>query len=271
MPGLKLFPEDELTWQQSPCSSCPETFCCKNLPLCKIDFNKKKDFEKALFILGFKGMWAGLRENGDWFLFLHKTCTFLESDSAKCCLYGTKLRPKICLDFPAEGCWYKKAFRIDQSDLFIKFNRQRLVRFAEMIRYDHDDKIYRVPDWDVLISELGPIPFYTERFTSPEGDPTGTSDFLIFPPLELERRMGRDLLRFRLGFSGIACFFYSGGWLFTLPAVPLEDGQNNLLQKVREGYADDIIKDLDPQARSFINKGSSTVITLAQLAEINTR
>lgn len=279
MPDIKRYPEEDAAWFTSPCSSCRESYCCKNLPLCKIDFTTREDFHRAGIILSTKGMWAGLRDNGDWFLFLRQDCTFLDTESSKCSLYETKLRPKICIDFPAEGCWYKRAFQKDQSNLLIKFNRERLEKLAGLIQYDASDAIYRVPGWGVLISEIGSVPFEVEEYGSPVRAGSEKPAYLIFPPLEMERKMSRDLLRFRLGFKGIACFFHSDGWLFTLPAVPacgVSTGvgkdragvEKPLIERLREGYSDTIIKDLHPNAREFLNTQRPVIINLAQLAEI---
>ncbi len=253
---------DAPDWVSSPCSTC-DTYCCSFLPLCELRVETRKDMLLLAELCWFEGMVPTLKDNGEWKLFYHATCAHLHQPSGMCIIHNTPEQSDICRDYPAERCWYRKAFAETETLHLIRFNTARMERLIAMTVFDEHDEIAEVPSWTDIMRELREIPL------SPPSLPAtaermkrhaDSEELLLFPPGKPSRPEHLDLLRFRLGFPGTLLLTSYTLWCFALPALIRSDApavaREGMIARVNRGVYDAVIVGIGEHERYLQRTGS---------------
>ena len=210
-------------WQDSPCSICSDTPCCRNLPLTTLRLNSRSDFINLLLSSCYDGLYPALKESGEWIIYLGRQCRF-QNASGMCSIHKESHQSFVCKDYDAHSCWYTEAFRKDRYTTMIPFNTERLIWFEK--KYDLVSKRFEVsPSWDDLCAEAAVSFSKNDRGASGTFSPwmdrtlsfkKGRSEqFLFFPPYKPpESRSHLELLSFRLGFPGVSLAVSDSCWSF---------------------------------------------------------
>jgi len=229
---LRAAANEDAAWRASPCFSCMTSPCCTHVPLYRFRAETKQDIEYARRLLRHEMFEIGIYDSGWWMVYYLAPCRFLNLSNSKCLIHGTPHQPKVCRDYSPIRCWYKRVFTTTDSPDFIRLDQRRIERLARLVRFDNEDRLADVPEWEALLRELAPIPpadgarpgKIEPQGISPVPSPAGiigsmhTTQFL-FPLRTPTRAEDLDLLRFRLGFPGVAVGRSRGGWLLVISAV----------------------------------------------------
>ncbi len=116
------------------------------------------DLETARDLLSHDNIEIGIKDDGVWTVFYTRTCGFLDPQSSKCTIHGSERQPRICRDYSAHTCWYRHAFASTLSPQLIRLNAARLDWIRARVEFDESEEIVRVPDWELMMSELSAIP-----------------------------------------------------------------------------------------------------------------
>ena len=206
------------------------------------------DLETARDLLDHANIEIGIKEDGVWTVFFTRTCGFLDPQSSKCTIHGTERQPRICRDYSAHTCWYRHAFASTLSLQLIRLNAARLDWILAQVEFDETGEIARVPDWDLMLSELSAVPLgmsavpvrdqnelgaaVSERvpLTGSEQPPANlpqSTAILAFPPGRPAHLSHFDLIRFRLGFPGVSLGVTQNEWYFLVDAPPRRNGKTS--------------------------------------------
>ena len=231
-------------WDDSPCSNCPQTPCCRNLPLVSIVPDKQSDFITLILASAYDGIYPAMKKSGEWVIFLGRKCRFLNSSDGKCLIHKQAHQSMICKSYNAHECWYVKAYTSEENRKMIPFSTEMLVHLEQKcsllsrrfkVQFDWTELCdsfreygYKNPGTDVLsFHDNYDIP---KRLTFRK---SGSEDYLFFPPYtrpEYENHF--ELISFRLGFPGVFLAVSSTCW-----AYAVKTGMNSvLLNTVREAY-----------------------------------
>jgi hypothetical protein len=201
-------------WEQSPCKACAKAPCCRNLPLCETDPDTRADFDGLLFLLQFREIELGLKDDGTWIVLYRSTCRFLDTATNSCPIHETPEQPEICQRYSGKTCWYRQVFFTGQNRLLLRFDYERLAAWLELCEFGPDGVLDRAPSWERAESLLAALPFRafdpdTVRNGRLPGGPAGTSiqpgrlAKLCLPPGPPVLLKDWDFVRFRLGFPGL--------------------------------------------------------------------
>jgi len=204
-------------WDDSPCFSCPDTPCCRYLPLHSFFIRCREDWRTAENLLAVPGIRLGLKDNGSFLVYLHRSCRFLAKDR-RCRIHGTPEQSYICRDYNPRTCWYKRAFPGTATDLLILLDAPRLARLGPLIGWTGDGMLDRVPDWRILKREALQVPLTDGPSLFPGEGPPG----LLVPPGKPSKPEHFDLIRFRLGFPGVFLVVGEQNWA----SLILPEGQS---------------------------------------------
>jgi len=191
-----------MEWFDSPCYRCESAACCSHLPLFSFTIDDRRDWEKGASLLRFPDIRLGLRSDGEFRVYLGRTCAFLTGDR-RCLNHDTPRQSKICMGYSPHTCWYKRAFHSQNSDLLILLDSVRFAALEKGITWNEAGEVDRVADWEVLIELTAAHPLDIKPFRERERAGTDTPTALLMPPGKPEKREHWDLVRFRLGFPGV--------------------------------------------------------------------
>ena len=238
-------------WQESPCSRCAGSPCCRNLPLAPVRLNSQSDFINLLLISSYHGVYPALKQSGEWTIYLGRDCRFLDPGTGKCSIHKETHQSLICKTYDAHNCWYTDAFCSENYSTMVPFDTERMIWFEKrygLIKNRFETEI----DWEDLCSEAIRSPWVPDGSDSGIISPWSSNrlafkksrsdQFLFLPPYKLpETRSHFELLSFRLGFPGIALAITDTCWSFLVttridqtrldlirreyyPAIGYEDG-----------------------------------------------
>ncbi|KGE72648.1 hypothetical protein DC28_06230 [Spirochaeta lutea] len=275
-------------FSKSPCSSCGGAPCCRHLPLAELRVDTREDLERLAGLSAFQGILPALREDGNWWLFLRRDCRFLTSTTGMCSIHNTPEQPRICSTYSPYTCWYRRAFPslgtlprtpepgpIGANTTMIQFNPERLEWLIQAIGYSGPEQsIQKVPGWDDMIRIMEQIPLLpAPALEQPAALPTLPLDstgqnlppILVVPPGRPSNRRHLDLIRFRLGFPGMAFIGQGDSWAFCLP-LDLSAGISSqlgrkILTNLHSGYLDTAIEKLPALTRNLLYRPDLQVIT----------
>ena len=229
-------------WEDSPCSRCRDTPCCRNLPLAPLTLESRRDYVNLLLISCYEGLLPALKSTGEWSVYLRRDCRFLNRKDGRCGIHGTEQQSKICKSYDAHNCWYADAFDETCSASMIPFNSDRLIWLEKT--YDLISKKFALfPDWEELNTAVRQYDrSKSEPFTHIEDSldfrrlsfkKSREKNYLFLPPYERPRTDRHfELLSFRLSFPGVYLAVTDTVWAFLVDTAI----NPSLLNRVREEF-----------------------------------
>ncbi len=248
-------------WQDSPCSRCQGTPCCRNLPLAPGRLESQRDFINLTMASVYNGLFPAMKDSGEWTYYLSRSCSFLSSETGMCTIHKELHQSLICKTYDAHSCWYTDAFNSRRYTTMIPFNTERLIWLEK--RYDLiRSRFASSPDWETLCRDMqaegpgfeypvtGNLSHALQRKLTFKK--SRSSRYLLFPPYK--RPGGKnhfELLSFRLGFPGVSLALSDTTWAFLVetemdpakldlvrreyyPAIEHKDGNFSFDSIVRE-------------------------------------
>jgi Fe-S-cluster containining protein len=242
--------------RETPCMSCATSPCCVHVPLHTFQIRSLVDLDHALYMLNFDRILLGLSVTGDWSVYYRYPCRFLDRSNPGnylCSIHASALQPQICVHYNPYHCWYRRALTDDPGDQFMRIDRRRMERIAELLEFDDRRAIVSTPDWSRLVEIAASLPIEPDYGTPPEPEPVfeqwlaetalgvesrvpsrrrGYHDFadqctgcaayccksLVFPHGRPTTRRNLDYLQFALGFPGIEVGVSDGDWMLIVKA-----------------------------------------------------
>jgi len=240
LPGDLKIKQD--LWNESPCSLCSGTPCCRNLPLTPQTLNSQSDFINLILASCYNGIYPALKKSGEWTVYLGRSCSYLNNADGKCSIHSDPRQSLVCKSYDAHNCWYTDAFRADHYSTMIPFNTQMLVWYEK--RYELiKNRFEIIPDWDELCESAfefrSGLTFFEEDHFEPFSSKklsfrlSRSQEYLFFPPFQRpEMKSHFELISFRLGFPGTSLAVTDNLWAFMIKSS-LNISRLNL---VRESY-----------------------------------
>jgi Fe-S-cluster containining protein len=234
--------------QEYPCARC-QAPCCSYLPLHTFAVTTIRELDHALYLLNFPRIELGLSASGEWGVYYHYLCRFLDREEGRCLIYGDELRPSICAHYNPYSCWYKRVIGPNVHESFLRIDRRRMSALLEYLTFDEDHALVGVPSWSTMLSIFEKLPIVEDFDALDEDDPIfqqwlyeaaydtsvrslgepGFSyaslanpcsgcgayccQFLVFPQAAPTTRVNLDYLQFVLGFPGVEIGVSDGDWL----------------------------------------------------------
>jgi hypothetical protein len=210
-------------WDLSPCRTCSGSPCCFHLPLTSIRLETRTDFLNLALLSCYHHIRLGLKNSGEWHIYYHKDCRFLDPISSQCRIHGAETQSLICKTYNAHACWYRQAFDSDQNERLILFDLHRLLQREKKIEFLKTGYIHNTTEWDELVHFFSSLPMDTgETINKMKLDFKGNilafkknnpERFLFFPPFEKPKRDAHfELYTFRLGFPGVSLALSDNYW-----------------------------------------------------------
>jgi Fe-S-cluster containining protein len=227
-------------WDDSPCSHCPEIYCCENLPLAPLRLNNQGDFINLILTSSYNGIFPVLKETGEWNFYLKRDCQFLSKPGGQCQIHQSADQSLICKSYDAHTCWYVKAFNTERFTTMIRFDTEMIIWFERKYKlienaFDvdiHWDELcsaaydYRLNTIDLRPDAFIPLASFRLPFKKSKSD-----QYLFLPPYKRpENRNHFELLSFRLGFPGVSLAITDNCWAFIIKTV-LNMASLNLIRK----------------------------------------
>jgi Fe-S-cluster containining protein len=251
VPGHRLSLEEART---SPCQTCATSPCCTHVPLQTFQIHTLRDLDHAVYLLNFERIVLGLSSAGDWSVYYHHPCRFLDRTNPQnylCTLHDTAMQPRICVNYNPYSCWYKRALTPLPNPEFLVVDRGRMEIILDRLRFDEARNLVETPDWATLTAEWSRVPLAPpEGAGGPEEDevfdrwleetagglppeparPRAYGDFidpctgcgawccktLVFPHGRPSARKNLDYLQFVLGFPGLEVGVSDGDWVIVV-------------------------------------------------------
>lgn len=224
---------------ESPCATCSEAPCCTHLPLHTFTVTNLLELDHARYLLNFDGIVLGISAGGEWSVYYHRACRFLDLSTSGCTLHDTDDQPEICVHYNPYRCWYKRVLSVPAHPEFVRVDLTRMAWILERIEFDDDRTIIAVPGWEEMVATFATMPLATteaqplpadpvaEEWTAvvlgqrpptesgewthadpPVADPcTGCDAYccttLVFPQAAPTSYANLDYLKFCLGFPGV--------------------------------------------------------------------
>lgn len=217
-------------WQLSPCSSCTETPCCKNLPLSGLWLERQSDFIALLTSSCHEGFFPALKKSGEWVLYLSRNCGYLDRENGKCLIHKSQSQSLICKSYDAHRCWYIDAFSRDRYSTLIPFTTEMLIWFEKKYSLIENGFSF-APGWQELCESAfdyckgSPFPELRDNTSGGAFFSSHTLSFrksreekyLFLPPYKrAEHASHFELIAFRLGFPGVNLAVSDNVWAFVI-------------------------------------------------------
>lgn len=225
---------------ESGCEGCIAP-CCWNVKLLHFQASAWTDLEYVHFLSGFPEIEIAYRERGEFRFFYRRPCRFLDTETGRfdCTRHGTEDKPRICVDFDENGCWYRGALlgtpRVGVP--VVRLDQRRFHVLAKLFETDARGAITRFPEpleaWEaiqaqapnpapavavppVASADLGVEPTETTPYW-PRSSPCDSCTAPCCRALLFDRRppSGResiDFMRYQAGFDGLEIAVNSSGW-----------------------------------------------------------
>ncbi len=155
---------------ESPCISCKTSPCCTHLPLHTFQLTNLSELDHAIYALNFDKIELGLSASGEWSIYYHYPCRFLDRQKRSCTIHNKPEQPQICVHYNPYNCWYKRALTDNASTDFIRIDRKRLDFIVSNITFDDDRNIVKVPNWEVMLKAFAEMPIDSRTFSSQPPD-----------------------------------------------------------------------------------------------------
>ena len=214
---------------QSPCDHC-KVSCCSYLPLHDMTISTLVELDYLLYISNFENMELALVQGTTWRIHYRARCTRLLENN-RCQLHGTDAKPRVCRAYNSYKCFYKPMFEQEESDQFLRFNRERLEAFASMLQFDENRNIIAMPSMAEIRANLPPLVIHDSPIvpTVPNGNSTQSKTYkefakpcyncpswccsvLSFPLQGIFTVANLDYLWFCLGFPNVEIGIGAEGW-----------------------------------------------------------
>jgi len=214
-------------WPDSPCSSCFGSPCCGHLPLTHLSFRSRTDFLALAMLACFRNIILGQKETGEWTIYYHQNCMFLDTHFFRCTIHGLDTQSVICKSYDAHTCWYRPAFSDTRNRTLILFDLPRLLWLEKHTRFLRDGTVIGQPSRTRMIMAFNAMPLSTETRMAQKVPalrknllPFYRHDaqrFLFFPPFEKPTNaVHYELIRFRLGFPGVHLAVADNSWAYLI-------------------------------------------------------
>ncbi len=211
-------------WQESPCSACFNTPCCRNLPLAPLKLDRQSDFVNLILSSCYEGIFPALRKSGDWTVYLSRDCSFLDKSLGKCSIHKSPGQSLICKSYDAHKCWYVDAFNHEKYTTMIPFNTSMMIWLEKKFNFIQHGFDIRM-DWNELCessfnyksivsgqnaSDVFPWISRTLSFKKSREE-----KFIFLPPYKRpEHKNHFELLSFRLSFPGVYLAVADNCWAY---------------------------------------------------------
>ncbi|MBI9099675.1 MAG: hypothetical protein JEY91_14445 [Spirochaetaceae bacterium] len=228
-------------WVDTPCSQCPETYCCGNLPLTPLRLNRHSDFINLILSSCYNGVFPVLKKTGEWTFYLERDCRYLGKGEGLCTIHQESHQSVICKSYNAHTCWYVEAFSTERYTTMIRFNTEMIIWYEK--RYKLIEKNFNSEiDWNELCNraydyrqnmiDINPESFKPFTSNTLSFKKSRVNQLLFFPPYNRPaNRKHFELLSFRLGFPGIYLAISDSCWAFMVSTELNLSRFNNIRQE----------------------------------------
>lgn len=134
--------------EHDPCDGC-------SAPCCRLVINTQTEpvtftcLDRFRYLVGHRGAELLVDAEGAWHLSTRNPCDLL--DGNRCSVHGTPRQPKICVDYDARGCWYKRNFHDEPGAVdVVRLDLEGFERVLHEVRFDDEGVIVAMPSYDEL-------------------------------------------------------------------------------------------------------------------------
>ena len=166
-----------LSWaeaRQSPCMSCPQSYCCTHVPIHQFEVRKVVHVDLAGYLLNFEGVVLGLDDDYRVTVYLNQPCRHLDTDSGLCRVHGTDLQPGVCSHYPAHDCQARRRMADGNDPEEVLLDRARFDWLAAQLYFDDFRHLVAGPEWPATVEGLSAIPLGRHPAPNPPPDPALT-------------------------------------------------------------------------------------------------
>lgn len=147
-----------LNWQEAripPCQGCSAD-CCTVLPLRDFSIQSLSEVDWALYMLNFEGIEVSVLGEA-WQVSIHLPCRNLD-ENRRCRVHQSAAQPEVCKRFSPYTCSYRRIYQQNDVRASLRINRERMLHYAGMLRFNENREIIEKPDFEQLCEELSQIP-----------------------------------------------------------------------------------------------------------------
>lgn len=135
--------------EHDPCEGCSAP-CCRLVILPQGVPETFRALDRFRYLLVHAGTELLLDRSGNWHLSSENPCTLLTEDR-RCSVHATPAQPKICVNYSAHGCWYKRNFHdVEEAPDLIRIDLAAFDRVVAHVGFDGDGRVTHVPPYDQL-------------------------------------------------------------------------------------------------------------------------
>ena len=145
----------ELT-EEDPCQGCPAPCCRLQISPYKTPQNFA-DIDHVRFSLLFAQTEMAVAASGEWSLIRWQTCSLFDRDHCACTVHSTPAKPKICSEYNAHNCWYKRNYVGDAPPDIYRLDLRRFEVWVKEIVFDENGAIRSVPSFERSQELLRPL------------------------------------------------------------------------------------------------------------------
>lgn len=139
------------------CSGCPAP-CCR-LQLHPIPTpTTAGDLDLARYRLLSPASEIAINRDFEWTIVRWLTCTLFDEGRCSCTAHGTPRQPRVCDEFDATSCWFKRNFVGDEPEDLLRFDGERLEQLLAQTEVDAAGRIQAWPSADALRRLAGSRP-----------------------------------------------------------------------------------------------------------------
>ena len=135
--------------QAKPCAGCA-AHCCRMLLIPHPTPMNFLDLDYIRYMVAFQNVDMLLDSAGHWQVRLRQTCSLLDPVSKLCTVHDTPRQPKICVNFPATQCWYRRNFEPARPEEVITIDMRAMELLLESVGFDDAGQIVEIPAWSKL-------------------------------------------------------------------------------------------------------------------------
>lgn len=145
----------------NPCDGCPAPCCRTQLSPYKTPATFA-DIDHVRFTLLFPNTELVVAETGEWSVMRWANCIFLDEKDCTCTVHGTPAKPKICVQYDAHNCWYKRNLVTDDPPEIYRLTGRRFEAWVREITFHEDGRIASVPSFERAREVVAAIPVEVE-------------------------------------------------------------------------------------------------------------
>ncbi len=134
---------------ESPCEGCAAP-CCRMVIFPHQQPQTYLDFDYLRYVVGFRNLEVLVHRDGDWSIAVSETCRHLDAATSRCSVHGTARQPKVCTNYPGDGCWYRNSFTGLVPGNVIRLDSAAIEALLPLLAFDAVGRLVAAPSWDDL-------------------------------------------------------------------------------------------------------------------------